>query len=187
MEDLVDVLNQEAAEDMYRLAEVAGERPFGSWLYANLGTAFLAAVVISIFESTISKMVALAVFLSVVAGRGGVGGTQTLTLVVRGAALGDIYGGTGLRLLSRELIHGAILGLVAYIWKGSPILGLVLGIATLGKIMVVGLAGVGVPLLLRRVRMDPALSSAVFVTTFTDVIGFKLFLSLAAFFIELMT
>jgi len=116
VEDLVDVVNQEATEDMYRLAAVAGERPFGPllnslrtrlpWLYVNLATAFLAALVISIFESTISQVVALAVFLPVVAGQGGVGGTQTLTLVVRGIALGDIYGGSGLRMLSRRALIG---------------------------------------------------------------------------------
>ena len=200
-EDLVDVVTEEATEDMYRLAGVAGERPLGPlgnslrrrlpWLYVNLATAFLAALVISIFETTISKMVALAVFLPVVAGQGGIGGTQTLTLVVRGMALGDVPSGIGLRLLTRELllglIHGVLLGLVvglvAYLWKGSAIIGLALGIAMLGNMVVAGLAGAGMPLLLRRLGMDPAVSSAVFVTTFTDVIGFLLFLVLATVFL----
>ena len=146
---------------------------------------------ISFFESTISKVIALAVFLPVVAGQGGIGGTQTVTLVVRSMALGEVPRNLGLRLLRREvslgLINGALLGLVvglvAYGWKGDATLGLVLGLAMLGNMLVAGLAGAGVPLLLRRLGMDPAVSSAVFVTTFTDVIGFVLFLGMAAAFV----
>ena len=204
-EDMVDVVEQEATEDMYRIASVAGERVMGPlrnslrrrlpWLYINLATALLAALMISIFESTIVKVVALAIFLPVVAGQGGIGGTQTVTLVVRSMALGDVPRNLGFRLLSRELslglINGALLGvvvgLVAYGWKGNPALGLVLGAAMLGNMLVAGLAGAGVPLLLRRLGMDPAVSSAVFVTTFTDVIGFLLFLGMAAALIGWLT
>ena len=204
-EDMVDVVEQEATEDMYRIASVAGERVMGPlrnslrrrlpWLYINLATALLAALMISIFESTIAKVVALAIFLPVVAGQGGIGGTQTVTLVVRSMALGDVPRHLGIRLLRRELalglINGALLGvvvgLVAYGWKGNPALGLVLGVAMLGNMLVAGLAGAGVPLLLRRLRMDPAVSSAVFVTTFTDVIGFLLFLGMAAALIGWLT
>jgi magnesium transporter len=143
---------------------------------------------ISFFESTISKVVALAVFLPVVAGQGGIGGTQTVTLVVRSMTLGEVPRNVGFRLLGREvslgLINGVLLGLavglVAYGWKRDATLGLVLGLAMLGNMLVAGLAGAGVPLLLRRLGMDPAVSSAVFVTTFTDVMGFLLFLGLAA-------
>ena len=202
-EDMVDVVEEEATEDMYRIASVAGEKVMGPlrnslrrrlpWLYINLGTVLLAALMISIFESTIARVVALAVFLPVVAGQGGIGGTQTVTLVVRSMALGEVPRQLGLRLLSRELalglINGALLGLVvglvAYGWKGDATLGLVLGLAMLGNMLVAGLAGAGVPLLLRRLGMDPAVSSAVFVTTFTDVIGFLLFLSLGAAFIDI--
>ena len=204
-EDMVDVVEEEATEDMYRIASVAGERVMGPlrnslrrrlpWLYINLATALLAASMISIFESTIAQVIALAIFLPVVAGQGGIAGTQTVTLVVRSMALGEVPRHLGFRLLRRELalglIHGALLGLVvglvAYAWKGNATLGLVLGVAMLGNMLVAGLAGAGVPLLMRRLRMDPAVSSAVFVTTFTDVIGFLLFLGMAAALIGLLT
>ena len=200
-QDMVDVMEEEATEDMYRMAGVAGERVTGPlsnslrrrlpWLYINLCTVLLAGLMISFFESTIFRFTALAVFLPVVAGQGGIGGTQTATLVVRSMALGELPRHLGLRILSREmalgLINGALLGLavglVAYAWKGNVTLALVLGSAMLGNMLVAGLAGAGVPLLLRRLGMDPAVSSSVFVTTFTDVIGFVLFLGLAAAFI----
>ena len=202
-QDMVDVVEEEATEDMYRIASVAGERVmWARWATLcaagflgctfNLATVLLASLMISFFESTIADLVALAVFLPVVAGQGGIGGTQTVTLVVRSMALGDVPRHLGFRLLAREvslgLIHGALLGVVvgvvAYAWKGNATLGIVLGAAMLGNMLVAGLAGAGVPLLLRRLRMDPAVSSAVFVTTFTDVIGFVLFLGLAAAFIS---
>ena len=204
-EDLVDVAVEEATEDMYNMAGIPGERvmgPLGAsvahrlpWLYINLGTAFLAALVISAFESTIARVVALAVFLPVVAGQGGIGGTQTLTLVVRSMALGELPGRRGVRLLVREvalgLVHGILLGLavalVAGLWKGSPFLGLVLGLAMLVNMLVAGLAGAGVPLLLRRLRLDPAVASAVIVTTFTDLAGFAIFLGLATAMISALT
>ena len=201
-DDLVDVVVEEATEDMFRIASVGGERIAGPltnslrsrlpWLYINLATAFLAAVMVSLFETTITRVVALAVFLPVVASQGGIGGTQTVTLVVRSMALGEAPRRLGLRLLARELalglIHGValgiVVGIVAYLWKGNVTLGLVLGLAMLGNMLVAGMFGAGVPLLLRQLRMDPAVSSAVFVTTFTDVIGFVLFLGLAAIFVE---
>lgn len=201
-DDLVDVVVEEATEDMFRIASVGGERIAGPltnslrrrlpWLYINLATAFLAAVMVSLFETTITRVVALAVFLPVVASQGGIGGTQTVTLVVRSMALGEVPRRLGLRLLARELalglIHGVALGVVvgavAYLWKGNVTLGLVLGLAMLGNMLVAGMFGAGVPLLLRQLRMDPAVSSAVFVTTFTDVIGFVLFLGMAAIFVE---
>ena len=203
-EDMVDVVEEEATEDMYRMAGVVGERVFGPlknslrnrvpWLYMNLATAFLAALVISFFESTIAQVAALAVFLPVVAGQGGIGGTQTVTIVVRSMALGEVPPREGLPLLVRELslglINGALLGVIvgviAFAWKGNPFLGVVLGVAMMGNMLVAALAGAGVPLLLRRLHLDPAVSSAVFVTTFTDVFGFLLFLGLAATFINFL-
>jgi magnesium transporter len=203
-EDMVDVVAEEATEDMYRMAGVAGERLFGPfrnslrtrmpWLFLNLATTFLAAGVVNMFEATIVEVVALAVFLPIVAGQGGIGGTQTVTLVVRSMALGDLPSQVGFRLLSRELLLGLINGLmlgvvvgtIAFAWKGQPFLGLVLGLAMLGNMVIAALAGAGVPLVLRRINIDPAVSSAVFVTTFTDVLGFLLFLGLAAWFIRLL-
>ncbi|MBN1692523.1 MAG: magnesium transporter [Dehalococcoidales bacterium] len=196
-EDIIDVIEEEATEDIYRLAGIPGERVFGSlilsmrnrlpWLSLNLVTLFLAALVISTFESTIAQFVTLAVFLPIVAGQGGIGGTQTLTLVVRSIALGEVSKKGGLRLLRREvilgLIHGLLLGvvvgLIAYFWKGNYMLGVVLGMAMIGNMIIAGLAGAGIPLVLTRLRVDPAVASAVIVTTCTDVIGFLLFLGLA--------
>jgi magnesium transporter len=140
-------------------------------------------------------VVALAVFLPIVAGQGGIGGTQTLTLVVRSMVLQEVSGRKSqLRLLMREiglgLIHGLVMavvvGLVAYLWKGSYMLGVVLGLAMLGNMVIAGLAGAGIPLLMARFKIDPAVASAVIVTTCTDVAGFFLFLGLATLFIKLL-
>ena len=203
-EDLVEVAEDIATEDMYRMAGIGEERITGPvsesfrsrfpWLALNLVTVFLAAVVIGLFESTIAKVVALAAFLPVVAGQGGIGGTQTVTLVVRSLAMGEVPRGLGLRILRREvilgLIHGLILGAIiggiGWVWEGNAMLGAVLALAMTGNMVVASVAGAGVPLVLRRLRMDPAVSAAVFVTTFTDVIGFALFLGLAAVFIEFL-
>ena len=203
-EDAVEVGQESATEDMFRMAGIGEERVTGPltdsvrsrfpWLALNLVTVFVAAVVIGLFESTIAKVVALAAFLPVVAGQGGIGGTQTVTLVVRSLATGDLPRQLGLRLLRREVIlglmHGLVLGVIiggiGWAWQGNPVLGLVLALAMTGNMVVASIAGAGVPLLLRRLRMDPAVSAAVFVTTFTDVIGFALFLGLAAVFIEFL-
>ena len=203
-QDAVEVVQDSTTEDMFRIASVGEERITGPlaesvrsrfpWLALNLVTVFLAAAVIGLFESTIAKVVALAVFLPIVAGQGGIGGTQTVTLVVRSLATGELPRQLGLRLLRREitlgLIHGLVLGAIVggigWVWLGNPHLGLVLALAMTGNMVVASVAGAGVPLLLRRLRMDPAVSAAVFVTTFTDVIGFALFLGLAAIFIEFL-
>ena len=203
-EDAVEAVQENATEDMYRIAGIGEERVTGPltdsvrsrfpWLALNLVTVFLAAAVIGLFESTIARVVALAAFLPIVAGQGGIGGTQTVTLVVRSLATGELPRRLGLRLLRREitlgLIHGVVLGAIiggiGWAWQGSPVLGLVLALAMTGNMVVASVAGAGVPLLLRRLRMDPAVSAAVFVTTFTDVIGFALFLGLAAVFIEFL-
>ena len=196
-EDAFDVVEEEATEDMYRMAGVGGETLFGPlatslrrripWLYLNLGTVFLAAFVIALFESTIASVVVLAVFLPVVPGQGAMGGIQTLTLVVRSLALGELPPRRGLRLVGRELLLGLMQGLllaiavgfIAYLWKGNFMLGVVLGLAMLGTMVFAGLTGAGVPLVLRWLKMDPAVSAAVFITTFTDIMGLLLFLGLA--------
>lgn len=201
-EDAVEVVQESATEDMFRIAGLGEERVTGPlsdsvrsrfpWLAINLVTVFMAAAIIGLFESTIAKVVALAAFLPVVAGQGGIGGTQTVTIVVRGLATGELPRRLGLRLLRREvmlgLIHGlvlgAIIGGIGWAWQGNALLGAVLALAMMGNMVVASIAGAGVPLLLQRLRMDPAVSAAVFVTTFTDVIGFALFLGLAALFIE---
>ena len=189
---------------MQRVANVAGEAVDGPiaasvrarlpWLTVNLGTTFIAAATITLFESTLAQAVVLAAFLPVVAGQGGIGGTQTLTLIVRGIALGELVGLGARRLLVREailgLLHGVWLGIlvavIAILWKQNPGLGFVLGLAMLGNMAIAGTVGAGVPLFMRRIGVDPAVASAVLVTTFTDVIGFLLYLGIATASISLV-
>ena len=194
----------EDTEQMLQVASVAGDSPDGPllasvrsrlpWLTINLGTTFLAAFTVSLFESTLAQVVVLAAFLPVVAGQGGIGGTQTLTLIVRAIALGQLVGVRASRLLVRELILGLLHGIwlavlvaaVAILWQQNVGLGLVLGLAMLGNMAMAGLVGAGVPLLLKRVGVDPAVASAVAVTTVTDVFGFLLFLGIASAAISLL-
>jgi magnesium transporter len=206
-DDLVDVIEEEATEDIYRLANVGSDgdlqvwspirQSIGRrlpWLYINLFTAFLAAWVISRFEGTIARLAMLAVFQSVVAGEGGNAGTQTLAIIVRGIALGEIEFRHVWRALAREiligLIHGLAVGVAvaigAWLWRGIPMLGLVIGLAMMGNLIAAGIAGTLVPLTLRALKLDPALASAVLVTTVTDAVGFGLFLGLATVFIEFL-
>jgi magnesium transporter len=203
----VDVIEEEATEDIYRLANVSdGDLQVWSpvrlsvrrrlpWLLVNLATAFLAASVISLFEATIARLAVLAVFQSIVAGEGGNAGTQTLAIMVRGLALGEIGFRDVRRALLREagigLLHGLVVGVLvaagAWLWRGNPLLGLVIGLAMLGNLIAAGLAGTLVPLTLKALRLDPALASAVMVTMVTDIVGFGLFLGLATLFLPLLT
>ena len=203
-EALLSAIVGEDTRQMLQVANVAGESIDGPlsasirtrlpWLTVNLGTTFLAAATIALFESTLAQVVVLAAFLPVVAGQGGISGTQTLTLIVRSMALGQLLGPVAWRLLVREailgLLHGIWLGLlvagIAILWKQNPGLGLVLGLAMLGNMVVAGIIGAGVPLFLRRIGVDPAVASAVVVTTFTDVFGFLLFLGIASIAITLL-
>ncbi|MCY3690776.1 MAG: magnesium transporter [Chloroflexota bacterium] len=191
-------------EQILQVANVAGDSPDGPllgsirtrlpWLTINLATTFLAAFTVSLFESTLARVVVLAAFLPVVAGQGGIGGTQTLTLIIRAMALGELVGMRARRLLTRELIlgliHGVWLGVlvavIAALWKQNLGLALVLGVAMLGNMAMAGVTGAGVPLLLRRIGVDPAVASAVVVTTVTDVCGFLLFLGIASAAITLI-
>ncbi|MDE2715920.1 MAG: magnesium transporter, partial [Chloroflexota bacterium] len=201
-DDVLDVLKEEATEDMYRLAGVGHEAVFGPlsgalksrlpWLGVNLATAFLAALAIGLFETAIGRVVALAVLLPLVTSQGGMGGIQTLTLAVRSMALGELPSTQGMKLVSRELMLGAahgllfglLVGIATYAWKGDYMLGVVLAVAMLGNMVIAGLTGAGVPLLLRKAGHDPAVSSAVFITTFTDIMGILLFLGIATVVIE---
>jgi len=205
-DNIVDVIEEEATEDIYRLANVAdGDLQVWSpimlsvrrrlpWLVLNLLTAFIAASVIGLFEATIAKLAVLAVFQSIVAGEGGNAGTQTLAIMVRGMALGEIQFRDTWRALLREaaigVMHGVVVGILvglgAWLWRGIPILGLVIGLAMVGNLIAAGLAGTLVPLTLRAMKLDPALASAVIVTTVTDVVGFGLFLGLATLFLPLL-
>src|SRR5918995_1728105 len=200
---VIDVLKDEATEDIYRLAGVAGDEraftPAGEslrkrlpWLGVNLVTAFLAAAVVGLFEGTISQVTALAVFMPIVAGMGGNAATQTLTVIVRGIALGELSWGNSRKALRKEaavgigngLVLGVVAALVAWVTRGSPVLGLVLCAAMIINMFVAATAGTLVPLGLRAANVDPALASSVFITTLTDVAGFFSFLGLAYLFVE---
>jgi magnesium transporter len=206
VDDVIDVIKDEATEDIYRLAGVAGdERPFTPaaeslrkrlpWLGVNLVTAFMAASVVALFEGTISQITALAVFMPIVAGMGGNAATQTLTVIVRGIALGELSWSNSRKALMKEAVvgvgNGLVLGIVAAVvaWttRGNPVLGLVLCAAMIINMFVAATAGTLVPLGLRAVNVDPALASSVFITTLTDVFGFFAFLGLATLFMSYLT
>jgi magnesium transporter len=198
VDDVIDVIKDEATEDIYRLAGVAGDEhaftPAGEslrkrlpWLGVNLGTAFLATSVVALFEGTIEKVAALAIFMPIVAGMGGNAATQTLTVVVRGIALGELSWTNSRKAVMKEAIvglgNGIALGvaaaLIAWIWRGSPVLGVVLGAAMVVNMFVAATAGTLIPLGLRAANVDPALASSVFITTLTDIFGFFAYLGLA--------
>ncbi|MEM0977474.1 MAG: magnesium transporter [Pseudomonadota bacterium] len=198
IDDAMEVLDEEADEDIKRLGGVGDESLTDSvidttkqrfpWLFVNLITAILASIVISFFSSTIEAIVALAVLMPIVASMGGNAGTQSLTVAVRALATKDLTSTNAWRVIRREILVGflngcvfaIIIGLVGVIWFGDVTLGLVLGLAMIGNLLVAGLAGIAIPLVLERVGIDPALASAAFVTTVTDVVGFFAFLGLAA-------
>jgi magnesium transporter len=199
VDDVIDVIKDEATEDVYRLAGLSGDdrvfsKPSESlrkrlpWLQVNLVTAFLAASVVALFEGTIAKWATLAVFMPVVAGMGGNAAMQTLTVIVRGIALGELtFANTRQALFKEALVGlangfgcGLVAALVVWAWKGSPGLGAVIGAAMVINMFVAATAGTLIPLGLRALKVDPALASSVFITTLTDVFGFLSFLGLAS-------
>ncbi len=198
VDDIVDVIAEESGEDILLLGGVHDEDrvfcPPGQsvrrrlpWLAINLCTATLAAFVVSLFEGTLSRVVTLAVFMPIVAGLGGNAGTQTLTLITRGIALGELSFANAWRALMKEclvaLANGTAIGLVmaisTYAWKGDWMLGVVLGLALVINMCVAGVVGTLVPVLLKRAGVDPAVASGIIVTAFTDCCGFFSFLGLA--------
>jgi magnesium transporter len=158
----------------------------------NLVTAFVAASVVGLFQTSISSVTALAVFMPVVAGMGGNAATQTLTVIVRGIALGELTGANARKALLKEamvgigngLACGLIGGLAAWGFNGNPWLGMILALAMIINMFVAATAGTLIPLSLRALKVDPALASSVFITTLTDVFGFLSFLGLATLFIS---
>lgn len=202
-DDLVDVLEEEATEDILRLGGVPNQEratdPVRSsvrrrlpWLYVNVLGSFVAAWVISQFQGTIERVAILAAFQAIVAGQGGNAGTQTLTIVARSLALSDISFKDVRRVLLKEMAVGVLngigvgllVGLGAAVWQGSPMLGVVIGLALIGTVFIASMAGALVPLILQRLNIDPALASGVIVTAITDTVGFALFLGLATIFIQ---
>ncbi len=206
IDDVLDVIEDEATEDIMRMAGTTeAESVFSPprrsalrrlpWLYLNLFTALVAASVVGLFQETIRTVVTLAIFMPVVAGMSGNAGTQTLTLVVRAIALGEVTFADSWRIIVRQVTAGFLAGLgvgifaavVAILWKGNPIFGLVLGLALVVNLAVACLLGVIIPLTLRKLKLDPALGSGIFLTAATDSMGFFAFLGLATLLLKYLT
>jgi magnesium transporter len=204
-DDIVDVIEEEAEEDIKALGGVRGEEELSDpvwtivksrfpWLLANLMCALLAAWVISNFEGSIAKMVALAVLMPIVASMGGNAGTQTMTVTVRALATRELSSANTQRIVRRELLVGllnglvfaTILGAVAALWFGIADLGLVIALAMVTVLTAAALGGILIPLVLNRLGVDPAVSSGPFVTTVTDVVGFLAFLGIATLWFGLL-
>jgi magnesium transporter len=198
-DDALDLFQGKSTQTLYQFAGVKGsERPFDTvfekvshrykWLIINLATAFLAASVVSLFKDTLSQLVILAAYMPIVAGMGGNAGTQTLAVIVRGIAVGEIDLKNGLSAIRREasagfvngIVVGVIVAIVATLWNGNPMLGLVIGLAMVVNLVVAGFFGALVPLIMKRLGKDPATSATIFITTATDVLGFFCFLGLAS-------
>jgi len=200
IDDVVDVIMEEADHSLTSLAGLAEEDTFATvwqsaprravWLGINLGTALLASSVINLFQDTIEKVVALAVLMPIVASMGGIAGTQSLTILIRAMAMGQITHRNQLWLVGRESLVGILNGLfwalviaaTTSLWFGDPTLGLIIACAMLINLVTAGVAGAGLPIVLRKLEIDPALAGGVLVTTITDVVGFLTFLGLAALF-----
>lgn len=198
IDDVVDVIQEEAAEDIKRLAGVGDEELSDSvrdiarsrivWLTINLATAILASVVIGMFNATIEKMVALAVLMPIVASMGGNAGTQTMTVAVRALSTRDLDAYNVRKIVRKELLVGVfngavfavMIGLVATVWFGQPSLGVVIAIAMVVNMIFAAASGILIPIALDKFGADPAIASGVFVTTVTDVVGFFAFLGLAS-------
>jgi magnesium transporter len=199
IDDVVDVISAEAEEEIKALGGVTGDEELSdsvwtiargrfNWLLVNLATAFLASSVLGLFEGELQKMVALAVLAPIVASQGGNAATQTMTVAVRALATRELGHANAKRVILREVLVGGlngiafavITGTAAYAWFRIPDLGLVIGLAMMCNLIAAALGGILVPLVLEKFRADPAVSSGVFVTTITDVVGFFSFLGIAA-------
>ena len=201
IDDVVDVIQEEAEQALRSMAGlgeddmfspvIASARRRAVWLGINLLTAFLAAWVIGRFAETIRELVALAVLMPVVAGMGGIAGSQTLTIAIRGIALGQLVKSNIRPLLEKELAVGlvngviwsAVVALIVVVWFGDFSLGLIIGVAMIINLLIAALAGALIPVVLKRYGIDPAIAGGVILTTVTDVVGFMTFLGLATIFL----
>lgn len=200
-DQLLNQAQEEATEDILKMFGAGGdERAFSTlsfslkkrlpWLHINLATAFLAASVVALFEGIIAKITVLAIFLPIVAGQGGNSGSQSLAVVMRGLIMREISSRDTMRMLIKEgkiglsngVIVGLITSLIAWIWKGNPFLGLVIGLAMIVNLVAAGLSGALIPLILKKLGQDPAQASNIILTTVTDVVGFFAFLGFAVIF-----
>jgi magnesium transporter len=204
VDDIVDVIQEEAEEDLKALGGVKGDEEISDsvwtitrsrfgWLFVNLVTAFIAAAVLGLFEGQLEKMVALAVLAPIVASQGGNAATQTMTVAVRALATKEIGSSNVWRVIAREVLVGlcnglgfaVLTGLVAGLWFGQSSIGLVIGLAMVVNLVAGALGGILIPIMLDRLKADPAVSSGVFVTTVTDVVGFFAFLGIATWWFRL--
>jgi magnesium transporter len=204
-DDALDVVTEEATEDMLRMASTDSEEYENSsilqsirlrspWLTLNLGTAMLSSFIVSLFQDTISHYVILAALMPIIAGLGGNAGTQTLAVTVRGIALGKVTLGRGREVILKEagvgLLNGVIIGLlvgfIALFGFHKPWLGLIMLLAMVCNLIIAGLIGSAIPLALKALKLDPALGSSVFITAATDISGFFVFLSLATLMMPLL-
>ncbi|MEO8030250.1 MAG: magnesium transporter [Gemmatimonadota bacterium] len=198
LDDVIHVVEEENTEDMLKFGGVSADEELTAswgdavksrlpWLYLNLATAFLAGAVVYVYQATIARNVALAVWMPIIAGMGGNAGTQALAVTVRRLAIGNIPAGRSAEVVGKEMLVGLINGLanglavaiVAVLLGEGAILGLVVFLAMVGNLFVAGFAGALIPIVLERLDIDPAVASSIFVTTFTDVCGFLLLLGLA--------
>jgi magnesium transporter len=197
-DDVVHVIQEEAEEDFLRLGGVQEDdfyeaifqttRSRFSWLLVNLCTAIVASLVIGLFDAAIEQVVALAVLMPIVASMGGNAGTQTLTVAIRALAMKELTTTNAARIVGKEVLVGVIngilfavlIGLVTWGWFGDPTIGMIIGAAMIINLLLAGFAGVTIPLVMQRLKIDPAIGSAVVLTTITDVVGFVAFLGLAA-------
>lgn len=203
VDSVIDVIQDAASEDLQIMVGAGADEtvytPVASsfkkrlpWLWFNLGAAFVAASVIGLFEDVIAQITILAVFFPVVANQGGNAGAQALAVIIRGIALGEVEVGRSWKVLRREMmlgvLNGVVIGLtafiVAYLISGSMILGIAIGMAMFINLIVAGLMGAFIPLGLKRIGLDPAQSSAILLTTITDVVGFITYLGLAALLLK---
>jgi magnesium transporter len=200
-ERMLQGVQDDITQDIQKMFGVSGdERTFSSiffslrkrltWLNINLITAFLAAAVVALFEGVIAKITVLAVFLPVVAGQGGNAGAQSLAVVMRGLVMREVPSHKVFKLITKEALLGAIngiligsiTGLVALLWYSNPYLGIVVGLGMLVNLICAGLAGASIPLLMKKIGIDPAQSSNIILTTVTDIVGFFAFLGFAVLF-----
>ncbi|HKY95426.1 MAG TPA: magnesium transporter [Kiloniellales bacterium] len=201
VDDVVDVIDEEAEDDLLKLGGVTETDLYRDvldttrarlpWLAVNLLTAVLASVVIGQFENALAAVVALAVLMPIVASMGGNAGTQTLTVAVRALAMKDLTAANAARIVGKELIVGAVNGVVfavvtgaiAWFWFDRAEIGLIIAAAMVINLVAAALSGIVIPLTLDRLKVDPAVASSVFLTTVTDVVGFLAFLGLATLFL----
>ena len=202
IDDIVDVMVEEQTEDVLKMGGISKIEEIDSpvkdsiklrlpWLIVNLITAFLAAFTVKCFESTIAQVVALSSIMSIVTGMGGNAGTQTVSVIIRNIAIGKVKLKDSFKLLAKQfvvdLFNGAIIGIITgvviSIVYGNVYLGIIIFLAMIANLIISGACGILIPLILNKMKIDPALSSSIFLTTATDVLGFFIFLSLAKVFL----